>query len=195
MKTLSRRTALAAVPALAIIPSLAAVPVLAGQNVSALRRLEISPRLATLIAEYHQCDADWRRWSDALNVQAKAIPLDNPYFYRAHCRPDGLSDSEWAEMFEQYKARYDAHPEVIRLKEIEKAGNRPWDRKGDIADELSVTRAETFADLQAQFDIWLDYYVDKNLDGSPHSVSDMGGPELRFLLRLPSEIARLAGAS
>ena len=70
-----------------------------------------------------------------------------------------------------------------------------WSLEGDLADEISVTRAETFADLQEQFDIWLDYYVDKNRDGSVHGISDMGGPELRFILRLPDEIRRLASAA
>ena len=81
------------------------------------------------------------------------------------------------------------------MNELVKAEERLWDRKRDLAPEITGLRAETFGDLLAQFDMWFDYYVEWNLDGSPIGVANMGGPELRFLLRVPSEIRRLAGAS
>ena len=76
---------------------------------------------------------------------------------------------------------------------VENMYDQLLDLKGDLADEISGTRAESFADLQAQFDIWFDYYVYWKLDGTPDEISNMGGPELRFLVRLPDEIARLSG--
>ena len=159
MKTLSRRTALAAVPLLA------AATTMAGTARASASPTAVSPRLAELIKGYHWCKAEWRRLSDKLNdrnnvVKAAGLPRPDCYMIELECVED-----------------------------------RVWSLKGDLADKISVTRAETFADLQAQFDIWLDYYVEWNLDGTPGGISNMGGPELRFIFRLPDEIRRLAGAS
>ena len=192
MQNLTRRTALAAVPLLA------AVPAFAGQNLGALQGLKVSPHIAALVAEYHQCKADRDRLSDKVNEQhsvIKASGLVDPIDYTVTTGKTRKLDREWADDVTQYKARYEAQPEVIRLKEFREAEDRVWDRWEDLAHEITEMRAETFADLQAQFDIWFDYFVEWNVDGSPAGVANMGGPELRFLLRVPGEIRRLTGAS
>lgn len=73
--------------------------------------------------------------------------------------------------------------------------DRLWWRKSELADRLTDARAETIGDLVTQTDVWLDYYVEKNLDGTPGHICDMGGPEMRFPVHLPETLRRLAGAA
>ncbi len=94
----------------------------------------------------------------------------------------------------QYKARYEAQPEVVRGRELEAVADRVWDRKWEAADELIVATPETFADLITQIEIWLDLSISRNLDGELIGMDDFANKEYtEFLIRLPDEIRRLTG--
>ena len=143
------------------------------------------------------------RLADAIKARGIVRPEGPPPGYlktKAAVDASGYSATErreadaWKKKLDDYGAHYNAQPEAVRIRALEGAWNRRLDRKWAIVDEIVEIPAESFSDLAAQIEAWLEHSVDRDLDGSIIQISVDAQAE-SFVLRLPSEISRLAGTS
>lgn len=201
MKTLTRRTALAAVPALA------ATPLLAAGASSSSDPLKVTLALAALIAEYErlgkQSDdlsiaADEAHARMVQDLEARGIiqpgwppPLGSGKFLRSFDHP-GFDVSEhpteviaWVERRLEYDRAVMAHPD-------EKKHQRLWREARELTlstrsafFEILEFEPQSFADLVVQFEQFTRF-----AEGS-----EVENEEWRFLKRVASDARRLAGVS
>ena len=170
MKTLSRRTALAAVPALAVMPSLAA-----GASFSADDPLALSPRFAGLFAQWRAC----KETGDNAHAQANRIE-EAARVREGIVKPAPFNSKEDLPAWDVYFERVNALPERGEITRLGKIASEHWDREWAYADEMAALEPETLGDLAAQIEAFIGAET-------PDNISD------KILLDVPGHIRRLAG--